>query len=311
MHLARNTLGCTLMALCSAFAQTPYYNLWQTPSFYDQPYALSVFGSIPFVIARPLEGQMSIRTAEFPMGFRGLIADPLSDWLRNPAYNPQAASFELYGSGNDASTLFGGAIKQFGDNTVGVFVASSAATDRRLEGSSQELELFGQSSFTSSIDDNNNAIAAASLYRHPIGDGLALGVGYQYTHTQVEISSAARRVMFQPNDAETRASQARSRTRTHLATLGVVWNNGENTLAVRARGAISNSPLSENVSQRFSSTYSLSSLQSPHENDATINGVGVGVEYASALGNGWSTRLLAEVAYTTYDVPGKLLASSV
>lgn len=153
-------------------------------SLYDQPYALSIFGSRLFVIKRPLENRLSIRTAGLPMGFRGLIADPLSDWLRNPACDLHAASFELYASGSDVRTLFDGATNQCGNSTFGVFVASSAVTDGRVERGEQQREGSGQSSFASSNDENRSAVAAAGLSSLVIGGDLALGIGCQYIHTQ-------------------------------------------------------------------------------------------------------------------------------
>ncbi len=307
----KRSLGIALLVgavLCSARSQPYYFNVL-SPSPYDLPYALNLFGTDVYVLKRPQESHQSVRLQGFPSGFRGLIADPVSDWFRNPAYDVGTRSFELYGFGTDASTILGGGITTIDRSTVGLFLSAGLASERSSEGTSaSSFPPSSVSSGRSNSDDLTNSVDATLLYRLRLEENIALGFGYQFTRGRTERVSNYR--SFSSGNTETLFDERKGtvRANTHAATAGVHFRGTTTHLALRARVVRSTPQLSETYEHSRTSPFARSKNLTNDNNNLSTTGILGGFEYAFPINDTWHARTLLEVAHTSYKAPGARVA---
>ncbi len=308
--MRRSVFVAVLMVGALCIARGQYYDFYISPPAYDFPYALNLFGTDVYVLQRPQLSHQSVRMMGLPPAFRGLIADPLSDWFRNPAYDVGATSLQLYGFGNDASIIMAGAIIPVSRSTFGMFASATAASDRSAGGSSSSSffspppQVFSGNNAT---NDASHSMGASALYRYRLQENLALGFGYQFSRNKSDhafnyasFNSAYPNHQLDDRTWTTRASN-------HTAILGLQLSGATTQLALRL--GIARTALTLGQTSQYSTTYPWSRIKemSSLSNDVSTTGWFGGIEYTFHLDEKWKFHTLTEVAYTSYEAPGSRL----
>lgn len=157
----------------------------------DSPSSIMEFGYSPsltgfsnLTLARPGDFYSSVRLRGLSEDFSGLIADPYTDYMRNPAMIPSRDHSELYGdlgSVSQGGVFMVGGYSLIGKSAVGVFVkldrlSKTQSGDNRIdEGGSY---IYRSSSSSSS----RNSVSGLDVrYTLALGNGPSLGASYDYS----------------------------------------------------------------------------------------------------------------------------------
>lgn len=312
--MKRSIFVAVLTVGALSIARSQDYDLYIVPSAYDVPYTLNLFGADVSVLKRPQFSHQSVRMMGLPPAFRGLIADPLSDWFRNPAYGVEANSLQLYGFGNDASMILAGTFIPVDRSTFGMFVSAAAASDRST-GSSSISSVSSStppliSSGNQATNEVTNSMEAIALYRFQVEEDLALGFGYQFSRNKSDgtINFSQSSSGIQNNQLSERTWT--TRTTNHIATLGLQLHGAVTQFALRLGFARTTPTLGQTT--RYSSTYPSNRTEdlSHLSNDVRTTGLFGGIEYTFPLNGRWKVHTLAEVVHTSYEAPGARLFES-
>lgn len=289
-------------------AQVPY--LYVSPSSYDVPYTFNRFGDNVYILRRTSEAPQSVRMLGLPPGFRGLVSDPLSDWFRNPAYDAGTQSLQLYGDGNDRGQFLGGVMSRLGSSTFGIFASAGGLSDRSSQASGSYTNPPSSSATSNGTDGLAQSLEARALYRQQLGEGLAIGMSYQFANDKADETFDAASFLDPFSSTTTNAGLATVRSTLHAGTLGLYLRIGGGELAVRTRLIRSTPALHEARSYSWTTTTTRTRTSEDQTNDLRATGILGGVEYRIPINEAWNVHTVAEVSHTGYDAPGSRLAES-
>lgn len=295
----------------------------------DSPSTLLEFGYTPtllqfpsLTLARPGDFYSSVRLRGLSEDFSGLIADPYTDYMRNPAMIPSADHSELYGdfgSVNQGGVFMAGGYALMGESALGVFVKldrlskTQSGYGRIDEGESYIYTSSSSSSLKNSVSGLN------VRYTLALGSGASLGASYDYSYGGSP-SQYARSYDYSysyPPSLDSSGNTYRTGNvgPRNIICFGIKLPVDEGSVQAYLLGESSANTLSD-VESDYTLRWQQDTLvynNSNESNDQTTvkerSGL-LGLVYQKSIATGSDVRCVFEIGYSTYEGTGKYFYES-
>jgi hypothetical protein len=294
-------LGILLTLTANTFAQT------DGASNIAGVYSFSILDNTSSIaMVRPGESYLSVRIRGISSGLAGLIADPYSDYLRNPGSSAAIDLPQLYcdvsRSENGERVSFGA----FGRNVNQTLSILAYAKDllRQTESFGQGSATSNGSSINSLNSDHSNASVGLNLrYSAELQSGTSLGIAYELTYNDANSSSSYSN--FYATGMQEQSGDMQQSSLMNKITVGALFPTKKGSMQFYAAFALSYLRPSEtgvDISQQdtfYSDTHDSFSL-SLYERSFLA-----GVILEKQIDEANSLRYLVEISYSPYAGSGK------